>query len=276
MQKSLPISFSLAVCLTLTGCTAFKKSQTWEKVTETRGQRPEGGADPSNAYAKKLHTVLTANKVEHKLVTYQYRYKTRLREEAVGTRTAVLYKDETNPSNPWWLMDERLGKPLWLPNEEVDRQVAFYLRRKADVVEQKAFSGGGEEQTPAQMVASSRPVVSPREPAVTQIAKVQRTHVSPVAIAQARPQGPAAVPMGETAFIHPARFAPAPHVSVAAAPAPHPAFASAPTAIEARFDQIFRTYHGTDFDPASPLDRRKMETIRHARLDGEAPGTRTF
>jgi hypothetical protein len=264
MQK--PLSISIAVCLALTGCTAFKKSQTWEKVTETRGERTAANADPSQAYAEKLHTVLKKSKVEHKLVTYQYHYTTRLREEAVGTRTAVLYKDETNPKNPWWLMDERLGKPVWLPNDEVDKQVAFYLRRKADVVEQKAFSGGGEEQTPTEMVAASHPVVPPNEPAVTRIAKVKPAPAPVVAVARVKPQQPAPVPMGETAFIRPAHFAPVPQTGPV--PVPH--------SIEARFDEIFRVYHGTDYDPASPIDRRKMETIKHARLDGDEAGTRTF
>ena len=52
---------------------------------------------------------------------------------------------------------------------------------------------------------------------------------------------------------------------------------TAPSPADAGYDDIFRRAHGTDYDPSSPVDRRKMETIKHARLDTAEPAaTRTF
>ena len=70
-------------------------------------------------------------------------------------------------------------------------------------------------------------------------------------------------------FIRPARFGPATHEVTIPFTNPAPA--------ESHYDDIFRRAHGTDYDPESPIDRRKMETIKHARLDSREPAaTRTF
>ena len=257
-------SLALAACLTLAACEGSKQKTTWEKVTETRADKTAKSADRSEAYADKLHKVLKADNVEHKVVTYQYRYKTRMREEAVGTNTAVIYKDDSNPENPWWLMDARLGKPVWLPGQDVNKQVAFYLRRNAEVVEQKEFIGDGPQATDT-MVAKHTPVVPAGEPGVTRIAKVRKAPAHESAVAQAQP----ATRTESSTFVRPARFSPAtPGVSIPF---------TAPAPVGDHFDDIFRRAHGTDYDPSSPVDRRKMETIKHARLETTEPAaTRTF
>ena len=262
MQKS--YSLALAAGLTLAACEGSKQKTTWQKVTETKPDKV-AVADPGEAYTNKLHKLLTAEKVEHKVVTYQYRYETRMRDQAVGTHSAVLYKDNSNPDNPWWLMDERLGKPVWLPGEDVNKQVAFYLRRQAQVVEQKQFTGG-EPQAADTMIAKNTPVVPLGEPAVTRIARVKKAPVRETAVAQAAPPAP----QPEAApFIRPARFAPA----TGGVPIPF----TKPEPAESHYDDIFRRAHGTDYDPASPIDRRKMETIKHALLETREPAaTRTF
>jgi len=151
-----PCSLALAMCLTLTACNGSKQKSTWQKVRETKPDKVAATADPSAAYTKKLNKVLNEHKVEHKVVTYQYRYKTRLREDAVGTHSAVIYKDNSDPENPWWLVNERTGKPVWLPGQDLNQQVSFYLRRKAEVTEEKVFSGG-EPQSTETMVAKATP-----------------------------------------------------------------------------------------------------------------------
>jgi len=260
-----PSLLSLAACLALTACEGSKQKTTWEKVTETRPDKIAKSGDPSESYSKKLHQVLKAEKVEHKVVTYQYRYKTRMRDDAVGTHSAVIYRDNTNPDNPWWLMDDRLGKPIWVPGEDVNKQVAFYLRRNAEVLEQKEFSGGEPEITGIQ-IAKKTPVVPEGEPSVTRIAKVRKAPARENAMAQTR----TAAPQPEASpFVRPARFGPAAQEVEIPFTAPSPA--------DAGYDDIFRRAHGTDYDPSSPVDRRKMETIKHARLDTAEPAaTRTF
>ena len=264
MKKS--TSLILAVGLTLAACEGSKQKTTWQKVTETKPDKvTAANADPGEAYTAKLHKVLAAEKVEHKVVTYQYRYQTSMRDEAVGTHQAVLYKDNSDPKNPWWLMDERLGKPVWLPGEDVSKQVAFYLRRNAQVVEQTAFSGG-EPPAVDVMIAKHTPVVPAGEPAVTRIAKAKPAPARETAVAQAAAPTPQAEP---APFIRPARFGPATHEVQIPFTNPAPA--------ESHYDDLFRRAHGTDYDPESPIDRRKMETIKHALLDVREPAaTRTF
>jgi hypothetical protein len=188
-----------------------------------------------------------------------------MRDEAVGTHAAVLYKDNSDPQNPWWLVNERTGKPVWLPGQDVNKQVAFYLRRNAQVLEQKQFTGG-EPQATETMVAKHTPVVPAGEPAVTRIAKAKKAPVRETAVAHAAPP---TQPAESVPFIRPARFAPATH----GLPIPF----TNPVPAEPHYDDVFRRAHGTDYDPSSPIDRRKMETIKHALLDSREPAaTRTF
>ena len=249
-------SLTLAACLALAACTGSKQKTTWQKVRETKPDKVAATTDPAEAYLNKLHKVLAADKVEHKVVTYQYRYQTRMRDEAVGTQTAVLYKDNSDPRNPWWLVNTRTGKPVWLPGEDVNKQVAFYMRRKAEVVAQQSF-GGGEPGGAATMVAKHNLVVPADVPAVTRIAKIKTAPVSETAVAEPAP------------FIRPARFGPATHgVTIPFTP---------PAPAESQYDEQFRRAHGTDYDSSSPIDRRKMETLKHALLDTREPAaTRTF
>ncbi len=197
MQK--PLALTIAVCLGFAGCQVFEKSETWDQAMKVRPGETTRDPDPSNAYASKLHAAFAERGVEHKVVVYQYRYTTRLREEAVGTRTAVIYRDDSNPRYPWWLKDDRSMRPVWLPNGELDKQISFYIRRKAEVIEQKPYpaqSGSGKTS-----IAFARP--------------------APVLRIAAQPQ-PAA-PVAKTA---PAKKAPAP--VVVRKPAPVPQVAKAP------------------------------------------------
>jgi hypothetical protein len=150
MQK--PLALSIAVCLSLTSCQVFEKSRTWETVMSVRPGDAFRQADPSAYYADQLHHVLLDLGVEHIVVTYQYHYYTHQYEEALGTRTAVVYRDDTDPRYPWWLKDDRLGTPFWLPNGDLNKQLSFYCRRKAEVIEQKHYSAHG---------ASGKAVVAP-------------------------------------------------------------------------------------------------------------------
>lgn len=192
MHKSLV--FAVAACLALAGCQVFKRSETWATVTKVRGTYNPSDPDPSRTYATRLHRVLQENAIEHKLVTYQFRYTTRLRETAVGTRSAVIYKDASTPSHPWWLMDERLAKPIWLPNEALEKQLAFYLRNPTELVEQSQFPGEGPGKN--------------------------------MAAVQVAPDG--ASPQRQTA------------------------------------EADFRATHGTKYDPASAVDRRKLEHLKQS------------
>jgi hypothetical protein len=58
---------------------------------------------------------------------------------------------------------------------------------------------------------------------------------------------------------------------------PKPADVKMPlTAPGTDLDTLFRKAHGTDYDPASPVDRQKMESLKHAQIESTETGTRTF
>jgi hypothetical protein len=149
MPKLFPLS--VALCLSLTGCQVFEKSKTWDTVVSVRPGDSFRQADPSAYYAEKLHQVLLKEGVEHCVVTYQYHYYTHHYEEAVGKRTAIVYRAETDGRHPWWLKDDQTATPFWLPDSDLDAQISFYCRRKAEVLEKKhypAHSSGKEVAAP--------------------------------------------------------------------------------------------------------------------------------
>ena len=210
MQK--PVALTIAACLGLTGCHVFEKSETWSEAVKVRPGEAAFDPDPSNAYALKLHEAFAARGVEHKIVVYQYHYTTRNNEQALGTRTAVIYRDDTNPTYPWWLKDDRLNNPFWLPNGDASKQVSFYVRRKAEVIETKDFPGhgGGKQvlalvnQMPSSRVAAhpsrvepvtkispsrkaSTPAAAPKSVPTSQLAK------APASVTNPEPKAPAVV-----------------------------------------------------------------------------------
>lgn len=154
-----PRILSLCLCLALTSCTVFKSSPTWKLVVNSRRSFIHE-ADPSAAYAQHLHRELQARGIEHRIVSYEFRYLTRLREEAIEARTAVIYRDDTNPTHPWWLAEERLPFPRWLPNGPVERQLSFATGHPAHVLSLRDIPG---PSAPALRTSASRHSASFRE-----------------------------------------------------------------------------------------------------------------
>ena len=122
-----------ATALLLASCEAPHQSRTWETVKAVRHSGPFT-KEPAAAYAGKLHTALQNARVEHKVVTFKFRYRSRLLLNREGEETAVIYRDPATPRHPWWLMAERLSRPLWLPTAPVASQAAFYLTRPVTIV----------------------------------------------------------------------------------------------------------------------------------------------
>lgn len=201
----------LPLCFVLAGCTVVRSSRTWETVIHARPDLSRA-ADPSAAYAEHLHRVLKAEGVEHRVITYQFRYTTRFREEAISTRTALVYRDDTHPTHPWWLADERLARPQWLPNGSIERQVSFAARHHAEIVSIRDY-------------ASSRDGKSTLPPQ-RRSAGFRTSRVAPLRSVAHGPDEPAS------------------HTS---------------------WEALFRARHGTTFDAASALDRRKMAALQRAR-----------
>lgn len=127
-----------ATAFLLAGCETPRQSRTWETVKAVRHTGP-CVKDPASAYAKKLHTTLQSASVPHKVVTFKFRYRSRLLLNREGEETAVIYRDCAPPAQPSWLMSERLSSPVWLPAKPLESQVAFYLSRPVSIVKVEDF-----------------------------------------------------------------------------------------------------------------------------------------
>src|SRR5947209_145777 len=101
----------IGAALFYTGCQLTKSSKAWNTVTQASIPR-----DSSEAYAQSLHRLLAEQGIKTTVVTFRYAVNGYWAPET-RTETAVLYRnDETTPNEPWWLMDNTRGAPLWLPN----------------------------------------------------------------------------------------------------------------------------------------------------------------
>jgi hypothetical protein len=312
MQKTL--AFALALCLSLTGCQVFEKSRTWETVVSVRPGDACRQADPSSYYAEKLHHVLAQEGVEHIVVTYQYHYYTHQYEEALGTRTAVVYRDDANSSYPWWLKDDRTNTPVWLPNGDLNKQLLFYCRRKAEVIGKQVYPGG--RGSGKSSVALHRPQeilkvgLRDSQPAHPQTQKPQPvtkiTIVKPaapqpakpsVAVHHTVPEKSATANVGGNQATVTKIQRPAPPVTAKPKVASESASAtsssghslwSPPTAIDPvqqasdpaprdeHMEKLFRARNGTSYDPTSAVDRRKMEQLKHGLVGKEVNGERAL
>lgn len=233
----------LTACLVAAGCGGLRRSPGWETVISTRIDTHDA-ADPSAAYAEQLSANLRRAGVEHRVVTYEFRYRTRLREEAVDTRTAVLYRDDNSSRDPWWLADDRTAsEPVWLPREDLNHQLAFYLHRAATVISVQHVRGSNDGKK-----SVKEPAIE-GQTALARLEPVRKTERSWSFLALFRP-----APTTARTAHHSSRVGP-----MVATVSSH---ASAPNA---RQLGLFRARHGTQFDPSSITDRIKMEQILQRR-----------
>ncbi|MGB8169804.1 MAG: hypothetical protein WCF18_20045 [Chthoniobacteraceae bacterium] len=238
------LSLVLAASLAFSGCSIFHRSPAWESVVSSRSHYSDS-ADAKGGYLNHLHQVLTSAGVAHKLVTYQFRYHNVYREEAVDSATAILYRDDTTPQNPWWVMDEYHHVPTWLPNWELDAQLGFFVQRPVEVLSVKEYAGGS---------APEPGIAKNARPAQHSIAHSSRERNFRALFADAIPRSKAEKP---------ARFPAAPAASDPLAATTFSGQGSA----DSRAAVLFRTTHGTAFDPGSSVDRAKMNELRRTLLN---------
>lgn len=133
---------SLSAAVVLSGCAVSHQSP-WHTARTTRIQTASERLG-SEGFAERLSGDLKAAGVQHKVVTYEYNYRTRSNEQAIASRTAVVYRDGSSGRHQWWLMEDRLRTPFWLPGEDLEYQVSFYLRRPATIVSVDGRGVGSE------------------------------------------------------------------------------------------------------------------------------------
>jgi hypothetical protein len=170
------------------------------------------------------------------VVTYEYHYTIPFREDTVGTHTAVVYRDETNPNNPWWLMEDRLARPIWMSGEDLKGQLEFYVHHEVNVVHEKAFPARGED------------------------------HKESLAMARS------ANGYLHAGASHPGHFhaKPAPNYYEMAAVLPQSA------AQKGSFTARFRAVYGRSYNSSSATDRRKMVKLQNASRHRQPLASQTY
>ncbi len=238
------LSIALATVLTLCGCSVFHRSPTWDTVVASRsnysGSRSDDGKD---GYLNRLHQVLRDAGIAHKVVTYQFRFHNVYREENVQTETAILYSDDTTPRSPWWVMDEYHHVPVWLPNWELDAQIEFFIQRPVEIVSVKDYPAGAPQ---------------PRVATVKRTPQRSVTHTAREKKFRSLFANSGKAPRRERPVTTPA-------APVDSDPLTTKVLASDTS--DSRADSLFRSTHGTAYDPTSSVDRAKMNTLRRQWLN---------
>ena len=185
MLKSLT---TITSCLIVSGCSVVSTSATWERVVNAP-RTITGTGTRSAAYAEGLHAELQRGNIAHKVVTYNYPFYSKFDGKGTAQRTSVIYSDAESQDNPWWLMDERLMRPVRLPTLPVDRQVSFFLRRPVTVVTLREYAGGsGKAVAPIEEASKKAaithietapplqvsPVTPPKKPAIPRIERSEK------------------------------------------------------------------------------------------------------
>ena len=178
-------TLTAGIALLLTACHSTK-TDTWQKVVSTPHTISDD-KDKSRAYAAELHSTLLRAGIAHKVVTFQFRYSSKYTINGTAERTAIIYRDAADPKHPYWIMDDHLTSPVWLPEEPVERQVDFYLRRSTTIVSVTDFPAGDdkavkplEKSTPRKTAISriqpAAPAQPKAEPAPAKISKPEKPH----------------------------------------------------------------------------------------------------
>ena len=144
INKILPWLGTLSALALFTGCEAFKASPAWSAATSLRIEG-RGDYTKSEAYAKNASGELAQRGIRNKIVTFRYTVEDGSQGVAAITRSCVIYRDESRPKYPWWMIDNMTRVPIWLPNGSVAEQVHFATRHDSEIVALSDMSGKAPE-----------------------------------------------------------------------------------------------------------------------------------
>ncbi len=192
------------------------KTDMWQKVVSSPRTSCDD-KDKSRAYAAELHTTLLHAGIAHKVVTFQFKYSSKYTISGTAERTAIIYCDPAEPKHPYWVMDDHLTSPVWLPEESVEKQVDFYLRRSTTIVNITDFPAGDDKAVkPLEKSVHRKPAVSRIQPAKPAAPAQPKTEPQPAKIS--KPEKPHAEPKTTITPVEEKK----PVAAIKAEPAPNP------------------------------------------------------
>ncbi|MEO7933167.1 MAG: hypothetical protein ABIT76_08430 [Chthoniobacterales bacterium] len=167
--------FLLGVLL-LTSCHVFRSSELQVAVSHTRS---EGSNRLEN-----VHRLLTQRGIEHKRILFRYEVSERPivaptststfalgetpmaflpKRSVTRERSGILYRDDEHRGYAWWYVDGETPRQVWLPNDTMERQISFAMRRRIELLRveefDRAVDGMAKEAAKARHVAAANSVI---------------------------------------------------------------------------------------------------------------------
>lgn len=139
----------------LTGCGLFQSSELQVEVSKAR--HSEAKSEDATETVRKL---LVARNIEHKVVQFRYNVAARPLIVPLGNtgislgraplawlpskvvireRKGIIYRDDTHRGKPWWYIDRKVTRPIWLPSSSVKQQLTFAMKRHIELLQIKEF-----------------------------------------------------------------------------------------------------------------------------------------
>ena len=139
----------------LTGCGLFQSSELQVEVSKAR--HSEAKNEDATETVRKL---LVARNIHHKVVQFRYNVSARPLIVPLGNagfssvraplawlplkavireRKGIIYRDDTHRGKPWWYIDRKVRRPIWLPSSSVEHQLTFAMKRRIDLLQIMEF-----------------------------------------------------------------------------------------------------------------------------------------
>ncbi len=140
----------------LAGCNFFRSSELQDAVSESRTSVKH------SEVLGQVHRLLDGRRIAHKIVKFRYEVRQRPihaslgNEYALGSlglifpappsreveRAGVVYRDDSLPGSPWWYVDGKVRRQIWLPSDQLEQQLSFAMRSPVEIIQVASFDLG--------------------------------------------------------------------------------------------------------------------------------------
>ena len=212
MWKSPRRLLCLSALIFVAGCSALQLSETQRAVRQARQQR-DYGKDGDALTA--VQSTLVERGVAHQRVKFRYDVTARpllgaftnprgfFRQTPFNwfrtqpesrEKSAIVFRDDAHQAHPWWYVDAKVRRPIWLPNMDVEGQIRYATRRRVELLQVDRFDPTLREMEPAATEEATEPstTVKVKTSAGNREARFRKVHgtdynpLSPVDVAKMR------------------------------------------------------------------------------------------